>query len=222
MTRRTCRLTLVCLGTLLGVLVVAFGAAAQDRDIGWPREIDAPEGTIVIYQPQVESFEGDKLQARAAVSVTPTGSMGPVFGAAWVTARVLTDRDARTVSVLDVKVLRAKFPNATAEQENRFAEIVEEAVPNWDLTISLDRLLTSLQTLEKERAAAESMKNAPPEILHVTYPAVLVTVDGEPQLRPVEGSKLMRVVNTPFLVVFDPARSRTTFRGATSGTRRQI
>jgi hypothetical protein len=39
-------------------------------------------------------------------------------------------------------------------------------------------------------------------------PSLLLYYDGEPQLRPVEGTSLQRVVNTPFLVVLDPEAKR--------------
>ena len=35
----------------------------------WPREVLSSEGTITMYQPQIESYSGDSLKARAAVSI---------------------------------------------------------------------------------------------------------------------------------------------------------
>ena len=78
---------------------VAMGAAlciaAETAAPKWPREIDTPEAKIVMYQPQLESFEGNRLTGRAAVAVTPRGRTEPVFGAVWIDARVSTDRDNR-------------------------------------------------------------------------------------------------------------------------------
>ena len=47
-----------------------------------------------------------------------------------------------------------------------------------------------------------------PRILFVDHPAVLVSLDGAPQLQLVEGSSVMRVVNTPVLMAFDSATKR--------------
>ena len=65
---------------------------------------------IVMYQPQLESFDDNKLTARAAVSVTRTGQTEPVFGAVWLNARVSTDRDSRVVTLLDVDIADVNDP----------------------------------------------------------------------------------------------------------------
>ena len=57
---------LVKLLFLIAAILVGQVASAQDR---WPREIKAKEGKVVIYQPQLESFQGDKVTVLAAVSV---------------------------------------------------------------------------------------------------------------------------------------------------------
>lgn len=178
-------------------------AVAHGSDPGWPREIDAKNATIIIYQPQVETFKDNKLTGRAAVSVTKKGETEPKFGAIWMRARVETDRDTRMVEIIDVDITRVRFPDSTAEQEKKFADLLKKEIPRWDLTISLDRLTASLELAEKERIATQKFKTNPPEILFVDYPAILVTVDGQPQLRKVENTDLMRVINTPFLIALD-------------------
>jgi hypothetical protein len=179
-----------------------IGNVVLGQDNGWPREIERPKGKIMIYQPQLESFEGDRLKSRAAVSVTLKDAE-PVFGAVWFDARVMTDRDTRMVSLLEVNIPDLKFPNATDEQLKRLTEIIKEEIPKWDLTISLDRLLTGLELIEKKKQMVGRLKNDPPVILFAQHPSVLVTIDGKPELRPVEKSQLMRVVNTPFLIVLE-------------------
>ena len=63
---------------LLAALLTMTLPARATQSEGWPREIDTAKGKIVIYQPQVDTFSGDKLTSRAAVSVTPTGKGEPV------------------------------------------------------------------------------------------------------------------------------------------------
>ncbi len=187
---------------------VAMGAtlciAPETAAPKWPREIDIPEAKIVMYQPQLESFEGNGLTGRAAVAVTPRGQIEPVFGAVWIDARVSTDRDNRIVRCLDVDVPAAKFPNAEPARIEKLKGILESEIPKWDLTISLDRLLTMLDLVEKEKAAAAQLKTTPPKIIFATHPAVLVTINGGPKLRKTKDSDLIRVVNTPFFIVFEP------------------
>lgn len=189
------------LGAFL-VLVLQLTAFAEAPR--WPRTIDHLLAKIVIYQPQVESFKGDKLTARAAVSVTPTGSNTPVFGALWVSARVVTDRDERTADLQSLTVTDVRFPDATEAQRANLKKAVEDASKGMDLTMSLDQLLTAVQLAEKEKAAAEKFNNVPPKMVLSKTPAVLVTIDGAPKLQKVDKTDLLRVVNTPFFIVMDP------------------
>ena len=191
----------------VGAAVVAVtwvAASVQAQELEWPYEIEAPEAKIAIYQPQLESFKGNTITSLAAVSVTAAGETEPVFGAVWFKAHVSTDRDKRLVTLLDVEVTNAKFPNVEQEDLERLSQIIRTEVSGWEATFSLDELLTALELAEKEQATAEDLQTTPPKILFATHPAVLVILDGEPELRPVEGSDLMRVVNTPFVIVLDP------------------
>ena len=174
-----------------------------DEEEGWPREITAPNATVVIYQPQPETFEGNKLTARAAVAVTLNDKPEPVFGAIWVTAHIETDREARTGRILNVDVTGVRFPDATSEQSNRLTDLLETEIPKWELDISLDRLLTTLAMVDKEQDAAENLRNVPPRIVFSTEPAVLVFIDGEPELRTIENTKMMRVINTPYPIILE-------------------
>ena len=82
---------------VLVVCMICFSMSLYADD--WPREVLSTEGTITMYQPQIESYSGDSLKARAAVSIVQTGKDEPVFGAIWVTCRVLTDRPTRIVKI---------------------------------------------------------------------------------------------------------------------------
>ncbi len=172
-------------------------------DIGWPREIDNEQGTVIMYQPQLDSLKNNVLEGRAAVSFTPKGGHEPVFGAIWFKARLETDLDARTASILNLEIPRVHFPEATPEQGKKFAAFLEKEIPKWDLTLSLERLEASLELAEREQLAAENLKNDPPKIMVVTEPAVLVFIDGRPELRDIEKTNLKRVINTPFLIILD-------------------
>ncbi|MDH3734891.1 MAG: hypothetical protein OEU54_15285 [Gemmatimonadota bacterium] len=176
---------------------------AQEADANWPYEIEVPDGRLTIFQPQPEEFVGNRLTARTAVGAVPAGSETQVFGAIWMTARVETDQDDRVVIIQDVTVDRVRFPNATDEQLDRVAEIIEDAVPD-DMVISLDRLLTSLELVEREREAVANLNNDPPVIEFRSQPAALVLIDGEPRVTQIQGSTLMRVVNTAFTILLDP------------------
>lgn len=187
------------------VLASAVTLAVADEDSGWPRELVHEDGTVLIYQPQIESLVGDKLRSRAAVSVTATASDGaPVFGVIWSDARVLTDRAERTVRVVSAEVTEVRFPNATDEQKAKFKTFVESRVAEWDMVISLDRVLASLAAVEDEREIAEGLNTDPPKIIYSDVPAVLIVIDGEPRYKALEDDdKLSRLVNSPYMIILD-------------------
>ena len=186
----------------LSTLLLAAPAAADEAST-WPREIETEKGRVVVYQPQPDTFEDNLITARVAVSVTPKDK-DPVFGAAWLEATVDVDRAERMVQVQKILVPRVRFPDATPEQEKKLSEWLTKEMTSWELSIPLDAVLASLETAEGRRAAAENLATDPPTILFVDHVATLVTLDGPPQLREIEGTKLMFVVNSPRAIVFDP------------------
>jgi hypothetical protein len=196
----------IAMAVLLAVsLLMPASLRAQEEDPGWPRDISHDKGTITVYQPQPEDLKGNVLTGRAATSFLKAGKDTPVFGVFWFQGRLDVDRDTRMAKFTDVTITRVRFPEATADQEKEFAQVVEAVIPTWEHPISLDRLLTSLAAAKEEHKSVEELKNDPPKILFANGPAVLVLYDGEPTLRDIPDTKLQRVVNTPYPVIFDPA-----------------
>ncbi|UCG88371.1 MAG: hypothetical protein JSW71_07460, partial [Gemmatimonadota bacterium] len=64
------RIPWMALSTTLFGIVFIGPPTQQDEPLGWPREIDTMNHTVVLYQPQVESFQGNDLKGRTAFSVT--------------------------------------------------------------------------------------------------------------------------------------------------------
>ncbi len=190
---------------LAGLLLPASGWAQEASDGGWPREIDTPEGLVVIYQPQPEKLDGNQLKGRAAVAVELKGSSEPVFGAVWFQARLDTDRAERTATSADVSVTRVHFPDQNEKKSQKLSDLLEKEIPKWQLPISMDRLISTLDLAEQRTEAAQTINTKPPKILFVAEPAVLISLDGEPRLKQEEGSELMRVINTPFPILFEPS-----------------
>jgi len=174
-------------------------------DRPWPREIEENGVKLVIYQPQPEIFEDNRLRARAAISVTPKGEEEPRFGAIWFEVRVKTDRDERLVAIEDIQVADIRFPTAPEDKVEKLRAYVSTLMPKWEgAQLSLDRLLTSLETAEVKIEAAKNLSTDPPKIVFVTVPTELVIIDGEPELRPVENSPLMKVLNSIYTIVLEP------------------
>ena len=197
---------------LVSVAAMASAVYAQEEDLlEWPRQIDADFGQVIIYQPQVESFSNTILEARAAISVTRAGTSQPVFGAMWFKSRVSTDFDERIVALEDLEVTNAKFPDEDESDVAGLASFLEAEIPQWNIEMDLDRLLTSLDG--PADANTQGLNHAPPEIIFVTHPATLVTIDGEPRMGDLEGYDLQYVVNTPYFIVQDPKSKRYYLKG---------
>ncbi|NLI33222.1 MAG: hypothetical protein GX422_10670 [Deltaproteobacteria bacterium] len=200
--RREFLLALVSVALLAGVSwrpPPAMGA--QDE---WPRRFEDPKGEVLVYQPQLEDFKDDKLWARAAVSARKKEWKAPVFGAVWINARVSVDRDSRMARIYEIKVTDAKFPSTSSNQFEEVREFINAQIEGDVESIALDRLVAAMDLVEKERAMDDNLRNEPPKIIYRAQPAMLVLLDGEPRLMPIPESTLMRVVNTPFVMLYLP------------------
>ncbi len=177
---------------------------AADNKADWPREIKTKNAKIVIYQPQVESFNGDILESRAAIAVTVKKSEGPVFGAAWFKNRVSTDKNTRMVTLQELTVTDIKFPEVSDEDKEKLVEILETEMPKWSIEISLDRLLASMEQGEVGIVETTALKNEAPEIIFSTTNSILVLIDGDPIYNEIEGlSKYQYIINSPFFIATD-------------------
>ena len=103
---------------LLGVILLplvdrrdALAAAATNPD-PWPRHMQISGGSLTVYQPQVDSWDGGFLKFRAAVSVTPTGGGQEIFGIIRATAHTLVDRTTRMVTLFNYSLLQIDFPSS--------------------------------------------------------------------------------------------------------------
>lgn len=83
--------------TVLALLLLNRpSGVAQDQ---WPKTFEHPQGTVVMYQPQMEDFKDDILTARAAVAAKKKEWKVPVFGVVGLSGRVRTDRDTRIPTI---------------------------------------------------------------------------------------------------------------------------
>lgn len=203
-------------GTRTGRLAIAIVSCAclappfnaQAQTATYPRDIIAKDGTITLYQPQVDTLEGNQLSGRAAFAFKTPGQSEPQFGALWFTAVLDIDRSARIYKAHDVDVQRVRFPDLTEEKTQAWITSITKDVNAGELSGSLDSLLTALDTRKNEDKTAADIKNDPPDILITKQDAVLVPLDGEPVLRAVEKTNLQRVANTPFLMLQDSSSKR--------------
>lgn len=178
--------------------------AALGTDAGWPVEITSGSDRLVIYQPQIDSWDGNRIRARCAVAVTAAGATAPVYGVVSISARSEVSKDTRLVVLHDLQVTAATFA-AGAKSAPDPLQSVRASVSAWPRVISLDRVTADIAIAHAEHSTrSPKLSHTPPRIIYSATPAVLVQIDGAPVLRQVPDSSMMRVLNTPALLLFDP------------------
>ena len=173
----------------------------------WPREIETTKGVLVVYQPQPDKLEGNILSGLTAVALEMKDSKEPIFGAVWFEARLDTDRAERMATITDLTITQVRFPDQDEEKAKQLKTLLEKEMPKWNIPISMDRLITTLEMAETRTKGTQKINTDPPKIIFMTEPAVLITLDGKPHLQEIEGSKLKRVINTPFTILFETANN---------------
>ena len=204
--------------SLLGVLMLGASLSSQTlpnapsaqktatqkaaaSEASWPRTLTNGADTFLIYQPQVDKWSGNSIDLYSAVELKAGKDTGANYGVIWFTARTEVDKINRLVTLDQVQLTKVKFPVAPAKEPTLTA-LLEKTLPSVTKTISLDRLEAALEATGEATKGVE-VKNDPPKIIFATEPSVLVLIDGQPQLRGIEGTKLQRVINTRAVLLFE-------------------
>jgi hypothetical protein len=183
-------------------------ASDNDPGQGWPRKIESGGMTVLIYQPQVEKWQDNRLDSFAAVSVQSDQSQEPTYGVIYLTSRTEVDKVNRVVTLEDCQVTRANFPTDT-DNAAKYLNIIEQSAPVQMRTIAFDRLEADLAIAQQaeRHGPGYQLKNDPPRIILSTSPALLVLIDGQPVLRPAGQKDIERVINTRSLMLLDQKKS---------------
>src|SRR5262249_25881526 len=194
---------------LIGPAPVAYAqstaAAAQaDAPSGadpWPRKMTVQGAALSIYQPQLESWTGNLLDAYAAVTIRTAGSAVTNYGVVWFTARTEVDKVNRVVTLADFSLTKQNFPTL-ANNGAAYKSAFQSAMP-WNESMPLDELETALSTTSIDQQQRRiPVENTPPKIIVSTRPAVLVPTEGQPTPRPAAGG-FMKIINTKALILVD-------------------
>ncbi len=180
----------------------SVAAAAVPAPPPWPRVIDRDGAHVIVYQPQVRSWQNYRtLVADSAISITPAGQKQILGVVSWK-ADTITNVSTRTVFIRDIQVLSSRFPSLPPAQETEMELRMHQVYPTVTLTISLDRMIASLQ---KANTPVQSIAVSPevPKILVSTTPAMVLLVNGKPVLAPIPGTELQYVVNTNWDLFYD-------------------
>jgi hypothetical protein len=180
----------------------AAPATPAEEKLNWPRVIKNAAGTLTVYQPQIEQWNGINIATRAAVSLQPSDGSQPIYGVVWMNARADVDKAARIVTFRDFEITKVSFPTAP-EKEGVYGDLLRTILPTGVKTVALDHLEASLAVSEAvKKQQTLNVSNDVPRILYATTPTILVLVDGPPVLRPMTGLPAVeRVLDTYALIV---------------------
>lgn len=194
----TPKLLLLC----CAVLFFSFSRAESD----WPKIINAADGSLIkVYQPEPESFAGNTLKFRSAISVTENsdnGNADPVFGTFWSTSKMQTDRDNRSMIIESIKVTDIKIPAVSDQKKIEFIRTtLEYQFPDAAGQFSIDEILTSLDQNQEATKLSNDINTKPPKLIYTKQPSMLVLIDGNPKLQRNNDWNLDVVVNSPFTII---------------------
>ncbi len=199
----------VFVGTFTGAQTLSNAPSAQKAktqtakaaESAWPRTFTSGSDKFLVYQPQVDKWEGNRIDLYSAVEMTKEKGSNPTYGVVWFNARTEVDKINRLVTLDNIELTKVKFPVAP-QNEPVLTALLQQKLPGVTKTISLDRLEAALEA-DGEPVKGVEVKNDPPKIIFSTKDSVLVLIDGPAQLREVQGTKLQRVINTKAVLLFE-------------------
>lgn len=188
--------TFLCV--LGGTLLSGLSVSAQDA---WPKTVTTPQGTVIkLYQWQPESYSGNTLQAKAAISVLESGKTDPVFGMAWLKAT--TNSNGSRVQVEQAQVENIKLPGETDDSKlDDYANALEQHIGQGGVGFAQSDLQSSLNLNNQQTQLSQQISNTPPKVLYSNTPSILVLIDGAPKLQRNSEWGVDAVVNTPFTII---------------------
>jgi hypothetical protein len=166
-----------------------------NADTGWPRTVALKTGTVVWYQPQVESWADQRhIVAWSAVSYLPTGASQPALGTIKIEGPTSVSVDEQVVR-MDLRITEYSFKTLSPDQVKSLVAEVEARPPN-ERVLDLARLVAHVSDSPLKTRNVEGIKADPPKIFWAPAPAILMNLDGDPIWSPIEGVDLRYALNT--------------------------
>jgi hypothetical protein len=179
----------------------------KPSDPGWPRQAVRNGNRLVYYQPQVDEWNNLRtIKARIAFLLTPKDGK-PAVGIEELSGDTATDLENRSVRITNIKTEAVRFPSLSGAEESKMANLLQSAFPAAPFTVSLDRLIASVQS-SREKTKSVEVKSDPPPIFVSYQPAILLIVPGQAVLGSIKELKLQFVVNSNWDLFFVPEESR--------------
>ena len=140
--------------------------SAKASEGAWPRTVTSGSDKFLIYQPQVDKWEGNRVYLYSAVEMTTGQNKNPTYGVIWFNARTEVDKINRLVTLDNMELTKVKFPVAP-DKEPVLTVLLQKKLPTATKTISLDRLEAAVEA-DGEVVKGVGVKNDPPpdNLLH--------------------------------------------------------
>ena len=95
----------------------------------WPKEIELQKYTFIIYQPQPQGLEGNKLKVLTAISLESNANPQPIFGAMWFEAQVSVNKSNNKASIDNFKLSKLQFTYDDKKKIEELRKLIESRMP---------------------------------------------------------------------------------------------
>jgi hypothetical protein len=201
---------------LLIYAFLALGCKSSDQNppvspypmMEWPRTYQNDGRQVVIFQPQVLSWQDQTtLKFRAAVAVMENGAKQPVYGVMSASAITVNDLEDRIAYLFNMQ-MDVAFPGVDQAKSQALQAVVQQTLPSFcDSPVSIDCLITNLDS-KSFKPNTVKVNLDPPPIHYFDTPAILVIFNGTPDLKPVKDTQLNYAVNTNWDLLQDQTTSK--------------
>jgi len=187
------------------LIVLAFPLFTNgQRTSHWPKIISENGIKTAVFQPKTESLNKNILTAHADVSVRSQEDPDPVFGTIWFTGIISVKGDKKMLSLETMDITDVRIPDLTDTIKLiRLKSLLERELPLSGVVFNRDSLTAQVANYLTQITGSTALNTAPPKIIYTSRPTLLVIVDGDPKLGKIENSPLKRVVNTPYVIVYN-------------------
>ena len=180
------------------LLVMTSAGLAQEPQ--WPNVIQKNGSTLLTYQPQVDEWPNyTDLHWRAAFSVTPPGGKA-VIGVEVGECQTEVIRERDLVLMSNIQIKKFYFPSLDDATSAQMEQLVRSLMPPT-AAISLHRLVACVP--KPASVPGVQLRNDPPPIFVSYRPAILLFVDGNPEMAAVKDTTLEFVANTSWPLFHD-------------------
>ena len=171
----------------------ATAANVAEPDAWFPRTRTGARGTVVFNAPQIDSWDGfETLTAWVAFQITLDGAETSPYGSLQFRASTEVDLEEREILLYDSEILSLSIPNLPEDAAEY--QVLREALTSQPTKVPLELVLEYLPR-QVSVPSTEGLNPEPPRIFTSTSPAVILSVDSQPQWLPIDGTELEFILN---------------------------